>query len=184
MPAADGEGVDVEIVDFKTNRFSLPAARANTNVRSATAEVTTVIAPGQASFDFDAVVDVSSTEASPTVAATLDEQARRIAQDYQLQMQAYALALRELLPAEVTIRTLGATLHFLDPNIESSLATELLDGKACAQAIDEAMNTIAEIDGTLDAESFPPLPAAHCRTCNFLELCPAGRDWLRLNQKR
>jgi ATP-dependent helicase/nuclease subunit A len=184
MPAADGEGVDVEIIDFKTNRFSLPAARPLTNVRSATAKVTTVIEPGQASFDFDAVIGDSSVEASPTVPATLDEQARRIAHDYQLQMQAYALALRELLPAEVSIRTLRATLHFLDPNIESNLATELLDRNACAQAIDEAMNTIAEIDGTLDAESFPPLPAAHCRTCNFLELCPTGRDWLRLNQTR
>jgi len=182
MPAIDGEGVDVEIVDFKTNRFSPPAARLSTNVRSRTAKVTTAIA-GQASFDFDAVIDESSAEASPTAAATLDEQARRIAHDYQLQMQAYALALRELLPAEVSIRTLRATLHFLDPNIESSLASELLAGSAAARAIDEAMNTIAEIDGTLDAESFPPLPAAHCRTCNFLELCPTGRDWLRLNQK-
>src|SRR5204863_7665868 len=77
-PAADGEGVDVEIIDFKTNRFSPPAARLPANVRSVTAKFTTVIAPGQASFDFDSVIGESSAEASPTVGATLDEQARRI----------------------------------------------------------------------------------------------------------
>jgi hypothetical protein len=82
------------------------------------------------------------------------------------------------------VRTLRATLHFLDPNREISLADELLDSSAAAQAIDEAMQTIAAIDSTLDAALFPPLPAAHCRTCNFLELCPAGRDWLRETQAR
>jgi hypothetical protein len=62
------------------------------------------------------------------------------------------------------------------------LGAELLDDRPSAQAIDEAMETIAVIDGTLDADLFPPLPAAHCRTCNFLELCPAGRDWLHGKQ--
>ena len=122
---------------------------------------------------------MTSTEILPTVAASLDEQAERVARDYRLQMQAYALALRELLPADVHVRTLRATLHFLDPNLEISLADELLESRAAAQAIDGAMQTIADIDGTLDADLFPPLPAAHCRTCNFRELCPAGRDWLR-----
>jgi len=41
------------------------------------------------------------------------------------------------------------------------------------------MTTIAELDGNLDAEAFPPVPASHCRICNYLELCPAGREWLR-----
>ena len=34
-------------------------------------------------------------------------------------------------------------------------------------------------DGTLDADQFPPLPATHCRICNYRDICPAGRGWLR-----
>jgi len=177
----NGNGVDVEIIDFKTNRFSRPPG-ARENVLSATAKATVVSSPGQTSFDFDTVVDESSMERTSAYATTLDEQAQRIAHDYQLQMQAYALALRELLPADVEVRTLRATLHFLDPNIEISLPADLLDPAACSQTIDEAMQTIERIDGTLEADLFPPLPANHCRTCNFLELCPAGRDWLRIAQ--
>jgi ATP-dependent exoDNAse (exonuclease V) beta subunit len=170
---ADGAEVDVEIIDFKTNRFPSPKS-APKNVRSATAQATAVIQSGQASFDFDA-----PTETSPTFAASLDEQAQAIARDYQLQMQAYALALRELLPAGTRVRTLRATLHFLDPNIEISLPADLLSSESCAAAIDGATQTIAAIDGTLNAELFPPLAATHCRTCNFLELCPAGRNRLQ-----
>jgi len=172
--APGGDGVDVEIVDFKTNRFSSPARSTG---KTATAKATAVFASGQASFDFEAVIDDSSTE--PVLAASLDEQAQTIARDYQLQMQAYALALRELLPANIRVRKLRATLHFLDPNIEISLSSDLLNQESCARAIDDATETIAAIDGTLDAELFPPLAATHCRTCSFLELCPAGRDWLR-----
>jgi ATP-dependent helicase/nuclease subunit A len=178
-PAAQGDGLEVEIIDFKTNRFSRPARRAK-NVLSATAQASRVPASGQASFDFDAIGE--SAETSPPFTGSLDEQAEWFARDYRLQMQAYALALRELLPAGVQVRTLRATLHFLDPNREISLADELLDRASSAQAIDDAMQTIAAIDGTLDADLFPPLPAAHCRTCNFLELCPAGREWLRPEQ--
>ena len=42
-----------------------------------------------------------------------------------------------------------------------------------------AMTMIGLIEGTLDADQFPPLPAAHCRTCNFLEMCPAGKEWMK-----
>jgi hypothetical protein len=113
-------------------------------------------------------------------------------------MQAYALALRELLmyrtgsssdrvkdstsEQPLKINTLRATLHFIDPNIEISLPAALLDEETCARAIDDAMLSIATLDGTLDADLFPPLPATHCRICNFLELCPAGREWLNLRR--
>src|SRR5204863_3533884 len=140
-PAANGDGVDVEIIDFKTNRFSPPKGTSRT-VRTATANVSTGSSAGQGSFDFDAVVEQSSAEILPTVTASLDEQAERFARDYRLQMQAYALALRELLPADVHVRTLRATLHFLDPNREISLADELLDRASSARAIDDAMQTI------------------------------------------
>jgi len=89
-----GDGVDVEIIDFKTNRFSPPRTGATETVRSASANATVVPAAGQASFDFDCVVAEAAPETSSTFAASLDEQAQRIARDYQLQMQAYALALR------------------------------------------------------------------------------------------
>ena len=72
----NGNGVDVEIIDFKTNRFSLPPAPAIKTVRSATATATVITAPGQTSFDFEAIVDEASTS---TFAASLDEQAQRIA---------------------------------------------------------------------------------------------------------
>ena len=123
-------------------------------------------------------------------------------------MQAYALAVRELLnvrtgsgsdhvrtgsggdrvePSSASsetlkINSLRATLHFLDPNIETSLLTSLLEQEVCAKAIDDAMNAIASLEGLLDAEGFPPSPAIHCRMCHFRDLCPAGREWLRLNR--
>jgi hypothetical protein len=128
--------------------------------------------------------------------ASIEAQIQAVAHDYQLQMQSYALALRELfgyrtgrdrvneskdrpLEKEFKINTLRATLHFIDPKIEVSLPAALLDQNACAVAIDEAMLAIATLEGTLDANLFPPRPATHCRICNFLELCPAGREWLR-----
>ena len=126
------------------------------------------------------------------VREAIDEQVSVLAADYQLQMQAYALALRELLGiktgsgsdrvrSSLTINSLRATLHFLDPNIEISLAASFLEQEVCSRAIDEAMTTITSLEGLLDAERFPPFPAIHCRICNFRDLCPAGRDWLRGN---
>jgi ATP-dependent helicase/nuclease subunit A len=181
-PAPNGQAVDVEIIDFKTNRFSSPEL-AKRNTRNAAAKATAVMTPGQASFDFEAVIDTSK-EMRAVTGPSLDEQARNFAVDYQLQMQAYALALRELLSANVPVQTLRATLHFLDPNIEMSLPVELLESEIAAHAVDEAMRTIAELDGTLAADVFPPLTAIHCRMCNFLELCPAGREWLRQDHRR
>jgi hypothetical protein len=120
-------------------------------------------------------VDVLPSEQERSIPA----QAEAVAHDYQLQMQSYALALRELLPPDVRVNTLRATLHFIDPNIETSLPAALMDQETCARAIDEAMLSIAALDGTLDANLFPPLTATHCRICNFLELCPAGREWMQ-----
>jgi ATP-dependent helicase/nuclease subunit A len=215
-PSVTGEGFDVEIIDFKTNRFRAPSTPEVKQSQTAVAAATSAVAglkevkqkTGQALFDFDAVEE-STTSDSPATAAVakvgsapsimaIMAQAETIARDYQLQMQSYALALRELLsyrtgsrsdrvkdsPSEgLKINTLRATLHFIDPNMEISLPASFLDQETCAQAIDEAMLSIATLDGTLEADLFPPLPASHCRICNFLELCPAGRDWLKSRER-
>ncbi|HEY5073158.1 MAG TPA: hypothetical protein VII34_00575, partial [Pyrinomonadaceae bacterium] len=234
-PSVNGAGLDVEIIDFKTNRFRSPAqtdAKPRQTVAAAAipspakpaltprAEIDEigVIAskPAQAFFNFEAVSEevpaqVISSAAGSVVEPELsiEEQAEAVARDYQLQMQSYALSLRALLghrtgsgpgfprgqpgggsdrvnespdtplANEFKINTLRATLHFIDPNVEISLPASLLDQDTCARAIDDAMLSIAALDGTLDTDLFPPLPATHCRICNFLELCPAGREWLR-----
>jgi ATP-dependent helicase/nuclease subunit A len=181
-PAVSGDGVDVEIIDFKTNRF-----RAQKGKRSRTAVVASTLASviesgpqsAQGFFDFESQPS-DATASAPAV--SLDEQIDGTARDYQLQMQAYALALRELLPAGTKLSSLRATLHFIDPNVEKSVSSTLLESETCAGAIDDAMMAIASLDGTLDAEAFQPWPATHCRMCKFLDLCAAGRDWLRAGQ--
>jgi len=199
-PGANGAGFDVEIIDFKTNRFRSPVKPSAQESQAATALPAPEPAsafraevrsrPAQAFFDFDAVQTSASLNPATTANVSLSEseisiteQAEAVARDYQLQMQAYALALRQLLPVDAQINSLRATLHFIDPNIEISLAGALLDQDTCARAIDDAMLSISTLDGTLDAELFPPLPASHCRVCNFLEFCPAGCDWLKLQNR-
>ncbi len=197
-PAAGGDGIDVEIIDFKTNRFTWaartqPLTGAVATHTNSTAVAITTPPGGQGSFDFEVVVEETAAslnvheKSSPL---TLDDQVKSVAEDYRLQMQAYALALHELVGAAsagdaaggrgINIKSLRATLHFLDPNIEFSLPAVLLDPDRCATAIDGAMTTIATLDGTLDAEQFPPFPATHCRMCNFRDMCPAGREFLAL----
>jgi hypothetical protein len=111
----------------------------------------------------------------------LQDEIEMAATDYQLQMQAYALAVRELLPAmadgdfDVTV-----TLHFLDPNVEVHLPDNLLQSEVCAQAIDDAMH---QLSSSLAPEHFPVRPASHCRMCNFLDICAAGREFVRATRK-
>jgi hypothetical protein len=192
-PAANGKGVDVEIIDFKTNRFSLPARATQTQLRTAVTTRatqvkvhanTTATATGQGMLNFESMTEDVVTEDVGGRDASIEDQVKRVADDYRLQMQGYALALRELLPADVRINSLRATLHFIDPQIEFSVPASLLDADICARNIDEAIITIALLEGTLDADQFPPLPATHCRTCNFVDMCPAGKEWLRINELR
>jgi ATP-dependent helicase/nuclease subunit A len=204
-PSPADDGVDVEIVDFKTNRFrSRPEDREDQMQLVAVAPAGKPIseaplaaaghiehAPAQGQFDFDPpVVEI----VSPAPQVSLEREIDAVARDYQLQMQSYALALRELLSVSTAngsdrvnqspgterglkINSLRATLHFIDPNIEISLPPGLLEIDTSARAIDDAILAIASLDGTLDAERFPTTPATHCRMCNFLNLCPAGRLW-------
>jgi len=148
---------EVEIVDFKTNRMALPSqvssvATPQGNTRS-----------NQFAFDFDAAPP------QPNNALAI------AAHDYQLQMQAYALAIRELLPSfkDSPIRV---TLHFLEPNLEYHLTDELLMASTCEAAIDSAM---LDISRSSQPQDFPVNPATHCRTCSFLKVCAAGREFVR-----
>jgi PD-(D/E)XK nuclease superfamily protein len=115
--------------------------------------------------------DVSQREQT-----TIAEQVALVASDYQLQMQAYALAVHELLPDLISAGSkIKVTLHFLHPNIEWILPDELLTPESCRAAIDEAVN---EIISSCSPGEFPVRPARHCRMCSFLRICSAGRDWV------
>jgi CRISPR/Cas system-associated exonuclease Cas4 (RecB family) len=117
----------------------------------------------QMGFNFE---DTSKTKAVHTAA-----------EDYELQMQGYALAVRELLPS-FSSGKLRVTFHFLEPNVEVHLADELLEPARCEQAIDEAMQRTIY---SSDPANFPVKTAPHCRMCNFLRVCTAGKEWVREN---
>lgn len=152
----DGE-VEIEIIDFKTNRITGSAPREPPAPR---------VAPKNTQFAFN-FEDPGKTQA-----------VRTAAEDYELQMQAYALAVRELLPSLAT-SILRVTLHFLEPNMEVHLSDELLDPARCAQAIDEAMQRTIYSANPAD---FPVKTAPHCLMCNFLRVCTAGKEWARENE--
>jgi hypothetical protein len=196
-PAAHGNGFEVELIDFKTNRL-----RRKTIESSASSSSLTPRAPRPQSVGGDADSSVAGVrragrprsqykvdqiafdfkapepQEEPVVAeASLEDQVRIAATDYQLQMQAYALAVRELMPALVNeSSSIVSTLHFLDPNIEFHSSADLLSSEACRRAIDEAMMQIVSAS---EPREFPVHTAVHCRRCNFLGICPAGREFVR-----
>ncbi|HEU4767322.1 MAG TPA: PD-(D/E)XK nuclease family protein, partial [Pyrinomonadaceae bacterium] len=151
-----------EIVDFKTNRI-----RVDVPVVVRAEPIKQRSKAAQFAFDFE-----SEAETPP-----LDYETNNIieitARDYELQMQAYAYAIRELIPSIERVRV---TLHFLQPNVEVHLSDELLDPLRCEQAIDNAMLRIVT---SADPVEFPVKPAPHCRVCNFLRICNAGKEYLR-----
>lgn len=149
-------GLSAEIIDFKTNRFHVRKESPRMSERE------------QMSFDF-----ANAVRQQPS---SLGAEVESVARDYRLQMQAYALAVRELMPSIARVKV---TLHFLDPDIEVRLPDALLEREAAGRAIDEAT---AELVSSTAPESFQTLPAQHCRVCNFLELCQQGRHWLSENR--
>jgi ATP-dependent helicase/nuclease subunit A len=194
-PAANGNGFDVEIIDFKTNRINQPSEPSSgetlrkdvvSQPESAIATVKgrrgrsrTSSTSTQFAFEFsDPVKEVAAVIGVESDSATsLAEQVRVAASDYELQMQAYALAVYELLP-ELGQRggRIRATLHFLHPNVEWNLTEDMLQPDVCAAAIDEAMQSIID---SCSAEDFPVRPARHCGMCSFLRICYAGRQVMR-----
>ena len=182
LPTTNG-GLEVEIIDFKTNRISVPK-------RSSGFEVGSIQAGPHASHkrkgsrgsskrgnenQFSLNFDLAERFVEDYKADEKEVAARKVAEDYQLQMQSYALAVRELCPqlASLPIRV---TLHFLEPNIEVSLSPEMLTLETCSSAIDQAMGQIA---ASSLPEDYLVNPAFHCRSCNFLSICLPGRAWLR-----
>ena len=150
-------GSEVEIIDFKTNRIRV--AKSDPPPEP----------PKETQFSF-------SFEETPSTAA-MNAALRTSSEDYELQMQSYALAVRELIPS-LSNAKIRVTLHFLEPNVEVHLADELLQPSQCDAAIDAAM--LRTVSST-DPADFPVKPAPHCRACNFLRLCSAGREWVREN---
>ena len=159
--------INIEIIDFKTNRFRGLKRNAESDPRLVISKQSASDAE-QLSFGFLTQGRGAHLDQEEIVQSEI----RAAADDYQIQMQAYALAARELIPEAGSVRV---TLHFLDPNVEVSLPEELLEAGACARAIDEAMMSIVSSSAP---ESFDPKPADHCRVCNFSGFCDAGRQWL------
>jgi len=216
-PAANGQGFDIEVIDFKTNRLRGSAATSSAGPRapSPASSASTQLGdqsdqllrrgnqrggrvshpsgaappgtPGrprsqysrsqysveQIAFDFNVQAVTPQLRSDDQ---SLEDQIRAVASDYQLQMQAYALAVRELMPSFLTAgSSIRGTLHFLEPALEFNIDSELLSADACMQAIDDAMMSIVS---SVTPGEFPLRPANHCRMCNFLTICPAGREWV------
>jgi hypothetical protein len=165
--SSSDDRMKIEIIDFKTNRFRGLKRESESDPRVVIDKQSASDAR-QLSFGFLKQGRGAHLDQEPI----LQSEIRAAADDYQIQMQAYALAARELIPEPGIVRV---TLHFLEPNVEVSLPMELLEASACARAIDEAMLSIVSSEAP---ESFDPKPADHCRVCNFSGFCDAGRQWL------
>ncbi|HEV2827777.1 MAG TPA: 3'-5' exonuclease, partial [Pyrinomonadaceae bacterium] len=201
-PSESGAGFDLEIIDFKTNRLnrrssalgdqsssslgpraSRPQIDEVTNILNADKRVRarrprSQYGVEQIAFDFNAAIPKAvKTNGAET---SLENQVRIAALDYELQMQAYVLAVRELVPSLTPGSMVISTLHFLEPNVEFHLTSDLLSPEACKRAIDDAM---LKIVSSGKPDEFPVHTATHCRMCNFLGICKAGRDWVRSHQK-
>ena len=198
-PANGGAGFIVEIIDFKTNRLSRSESTSLVGPRAPSPASSNMFAQG--GFDSDHAMksavqqggrdargpskrveqfafDFSAPDEKPRAAtpdSSVDERVAIAARDYQLQMQAYTLAVRELVPALRGSQVIS-TLHFLEPNVEFHLTADLLSPEACNEAINEAMMNIASSG---EPAEFPVHPATHCRMCNFLGICNAGRSYVR-----
>jgi ATP-dependent helicase/nuclease subunit A len=161
---------EIEIIDFKTNRIAYDKSEAP---REPPAPRIRMPKGGQFAFDFEDEPPPKPVNRHPS----LEEALKTAAEDYQLQMQAYALAVRELLP-KLAGAKIRVTLHFLEPNVEVHLADELLEPARCEQAVEEGMQrTIFSSDPV----NFPVKTAPHCRMCNFLSVCEAGKKWVQEN---
>lgn len=162
VPGEESGTVDVEVIDFKTDRF--PKHGSSSLKTSNPRETQIASGDSQTSFEF---VQRSKSEEQ------IRDEVAVAAIDYKLQMQAYALAVRELIPE---VKRLRVTIHFLDPNIEESVPEDLLSYDACAHSLDHAMALLL----SSAPSNYPTRPAEHCRFCNFRGICVAGQEWFRM----
>src|SRR5688500_6423207 len=107
----------IEIIDFKTNRIR-PAKTEEPQPAPEPAK------QAQFAFDFDPKQSIAAAVLTTS-------------EDYELQMQSYVLAVRELIPSLSDAR-IRVTLHFIHPNVELELADELLEPERCKAAVDGA----------------------------------------------
>jgi CRISPR/Cas system-associated exonuclease Cas4 (RecB family) len=154
-PVPGSGGLNVEIIDFKTDRF--PKRKPLTSRRTKKRDA------GPALLEIGSATDKE---------ISINDQVLEAMFDYQLQMQAYALAVRELVP---NVNELRVTIHFLGPNIEKSLSADALSMEVSAKAVDNAMSRLL----SSGPENYPTRPADHCRFCNFRDICADGRNWIR-----
>jgi len=202
--AADSGQYEIEIIDFKTNRLgSLGSCAARESTVATAAAVSSFSATEQQVvtgvgvrrkrgsstnvakqfvFDFsdtgkfDSPNGIQVSTQSKSNQPVLQDRIEVLARDYHLQMQSYALAVQELLPAVIRNGQLTVTLHFLSPNVEYRIADELLSPEACGAAIDQSM---AQLIAASEPAHFPVRPEIHCHMCNFLHICDAGRQEIR-----
>ena len=149
------DGVDIEIIDFKTDRFPKRKPASKRTAKKPPAD--DVVSNPSVKLEADVLIRAHAVES---------------AIDYELQMQAYALAVRELIP---NVKELRVTIHFLDPNIEANTAPEKFEYDPCAKAIDTAMMQLL----SSAPDNYPTRTAEHCRFCSFREVCVDGQGWHR-----
>src|SRR4029077_1452404 len=144
-------GVDVEIIDFKTNRIDVPLESESS----------------ESEFDSDGFLPFDLPH-KPSREELLRTRVVELARLYLLQMQCYALAVRLLIPE---ISEFKATLHFLDKDQEYSVASSQLELSVCEGAVDRIMTML---NRKMSYEDFAPRTGGHCRRCGYLAVCPSG----------
>jgi len=180
LPNSDGGGYRVEVIDFKTNKFSSPLLSEPELVPAETHRLNRPDTGGDGlQFLLDFEVPQATCTGGP--ANSITDEVSLAARDYELQMQVYALAIRQLMPQVAGSGPLKATLHFLQPNVEFTLDSDLLTISACTEALDAVVLRLMQ---SKEPNEFPVLPARHCYMCNFLEACREGRDWTRTERRR
>ncbi len=155
-------GFNLEIIDFKTNRLRAWRKKLKT---------------ASSSSAKDPAMDLFGGSSDEDEQTALLEEVRAAAGAYQLQMQAYALAVRELAPEIAASGNIKVTIHFLESNSEFTLSEELLGIDECKRALDAAID---ELIIAVGPQGFPVRPAQHCRACSFRPHCPAGLEWVAI----
>ena len=95
---------------------------------------------------------------------------------YRLQMQAYSLAVRRLVPKVLSV---SASLVALaaGPDVTSETASADLEETAAHESIRLVLERIR--DAGTEPANFPARPGRHCQSCAHVAICPEGSASLR-----